>query len=329
MSGFAYHGHYVHLVPEAGKDRWEARVIVAVHAKGQKERIHYRDHARTYATREEADAASVEFGKRMIESFILPAYGEGDCQESGYGELAASYSLLFPLNERQKEFFAELLAAEPVRSVLDVGCGTGEHLAWFSARGLHAYGLEPDEAMFRELRRRSWPGAVPALARAGVEALPGAFGVQVDLVLCLGNTLPHLKGREAVRQAVGRMAEALAPRGRLVVQTVNFDRVLEERSAAFPVIERTLPDGGRIAFHREYDLSELPERVLFKTRLLTPAGERLGAWPLVPLRRGELSGFLEEAGLADVSAFGDYSRVPFEAKSPALILLASGKRPED
>lgn len=168
--------------------------------------------------------------------------------------LAAYYSLLFPLNDRQREFFARLLAAGPVGSVLDVGCGTGEHLAFFSERGVRAHGLEPDEAMFEELQRRAWPGPVPTLARVGVEALPEAVGERVDLVLCLGNTLPHLADREAVRRAVRGMAAALAPRGRLVVQTVNFDRILAEGRAAFPVIERALPDGGRIAFFREYDL---------------------------------------------------------------------------
>lgn len=244
--------------------------------------------------------------------------------ESGYGDLAAYYSLLFPLNDRQRDFFVHLLAGGPVESALDVGCGTGEHLAWFSARGVRAFGLEPDAAMFRELRRRSWPGTVPTLVQAGVEALPAAIGERPDLVLCLGNTLPHLPGRDAIGDAVRRMAGVLSPHGRLVVQTVNFDKVLQLRSASFPVIERALPEGGRVAFHREYDLRALPDQVQFKTRLETPAGDRSASWPLVPLRRDELVGFLRDAGLAGIEAYGDYSRIPFAADSPALIIVARG-----
>lgn len=241
---------------------------------------------------------------------------------SGYHDLAAHYSLLFPLNDRQRGFFNHLSASAAVTSVLDVGCGTGEHLAWFSERGIRAHGLEPDEAMFRELQRRSWPGAVPRLAQAGVESLPGILGERVDLVLCLGNTLSHLEDQEAVRQAVGLTAGALTPRGRLAVQTVNFDKVLAEAGSSFPVIERALADGGRISFHREYDLRGLPGQILFKTRLATPAGERCASWPLVPLRRDELVGFLRDAGLAEIEEYGDYSRVPFTTGSPALILVA-------
>lgn len=241
---------------------------------------------------------------------------------TGYRDLAAYYSLLFPLNDRQREFFEHLLGSGPAASVLDVGCGTGEHLAWFSARGLRCHGLEPDEAMFRELKRRSWPGTVPTLVQAGVEALPQAIGEQADLVLCLGNTLPHLSGRETMRESLRRMAGALSLAGRLVLQTVNFDKVLAEGRGVFPVIERALPGGGRISFHREYDLGGLPDHILFRTRLVTPAGERSAAWPLVPLRRDELAGFARDAGLDEIVVFGDYGRVPFAADSPALILVA-------
>jgi SAM-dependent methyltransferase len=242
-----------------------------------------------------------------------------------YLDLAEHYSLLFPLNDRQRGFFEHLVAARPAGSVLDVGCGTGEHLSWFSARGLRAYGLEPDARMFQELGRRDWPGAAPTLVQAGVEALPGVLGGDVDLVLCLGNTLPHLQDRPAAQRAVRDMAEVLAPGGRLVVQCVNFDRILAEGRAAFPVIERASPGGGKIAFFREYDLGGLPERVIFRTRLVTPAGEHCTAWPLVPLRRDELTLYFGEAGLAGVREFGDYDRSPFMATSPALIVV--GERP--
>ena len=94
------------------------------------------------------------------------------------------------------------------------------------------------------------------------------------------------------------MAETLTQRGRIVLQTVNFDRVLDERRAAFPVIERVLPDGGRVAFFREYDWEALPGRLLFKTRLVTPVGEHRAAWPLLPLRREEVVRCVGDAGLS-------------------------------
>ena len=81
MPGFAYHGHFILLEPEQSKGRWEAQVVVEVHAKGATERIYYHDHLTSYATREEALEASREFGRRMVENFTVPNYGEGDYRE--------------------------------------------------------------------------------------------------------------------------------------------------------------------------------------------------------------------------------------------------------
>ncbi len=81
LPGFAYHGHYIVLDPEQSKGKWEAQVVVEVHAKGQTERIYYHDHLTSYATREEALEASREFGRRMVDNFTVPAYGEGDYRE--------------------------------------------------------------------------------------------------------------------------------------------------------------------------------------------------------------------------------------------------------
>jgi hypothetical protein len=73
------------LIPEPDKATWVARVVAEVHVGGQTEKIYYRDHTKVYGSREEAASASVEFGKRMIENFIIPVSGEGDYREEGQG----------------------------------------------------------------------------------------------------------------------------------------------------------------------------------------------------------------------------------------------------
>ncbi|MHB8834839.1 MAG: hypothetical protein ACYC9Y_03930 [Candidatus Methylomirabilia bacterium] len=185
--------------------------------------------------------------------------------------------------------------------------------------------------MFGELEHRHWPGPPPTLVPGGMDVLPGAIGESVDsglgLGLGLGNTLPHLPDRAAVQRAVRGMAEMQTPRGRLILQTVNFDQVLDEGRAAFPVIERVLPDGGRIAFFREYDWVELPGRLLFKTLLVTPAGERRAAWPLLPLRREEVVRYVDDAGFSGIQVLGDHDRSPFSGASPALIVVGERRQP--
>lgn len=81
MAGLTYRGHFIRLIPEQEEDHWVARVVIEVHTAGATEKIHYRDHTQSYASLEDARTASIEFGKRMIENFTIPAYGEGDLHD--------------------------------------------------------------------------------------------------------------------------------------------------------------------------------------------------------------------------------------------------------
>ena len=85
MTGAAYRGHYIRLMPEADKGRWNVLVMIEVRAKGQVEKIHYRDPLHSYGSRGEAEAAGIEFGRQMIENFIAPAYGEGELRDEPPG----------------------------------------------------------------------------------------------------------------------------------------------------------------------------------------------------------------------------------------------------
>jgi SAM-dependent methyltransferase len=102
--------------------------------------------------------------------------------------------------EAEQGLLAWLLAALPgARSVLEVGCGTGQFTRWLAAQGYRPLGLDRSPAMLEELRRRG--PEIPALIGDGL-CLP--FGdLSVDLVLhatCLEFVPDPLQAlREAVR----------------------------------------------------------------------------------------------------------------------------------
>jgi SAM-dependent methyltransferase len=71
-----------------------------------------------------------------------------------FGEdMAGSYDnwLSTPLGQymdtREKQLIMDLLAPRPGERLLDVGCGTGNHLLFFQERGCHVTGVEPSTAM--------------------------------------------------------------------------------------------------------------------------------------------------------------------------------------
>src|SRR5690606_4013399 len=57
-----------------------------------------------------------------------------------------------PRIERERPFLLSLLERAPDRSVVDLGCGTGEHVAFFAEVGARAIGIDRSEDMISQAR---------------------------------------------------------------------------------------------------------------------------------------------------------------------------------
>lgn len=106
----------------------------------------------------------------------------------------------------------ERLSPGAVRSLLDVACGTGEHLR-FLGEELEVAGVDRSAAMLA-VARRKLPGV--RLERADMTTF--RLERRFDLVTCLFSSVGYLDGEAALRQAIRRMAVHLGPGGLLIVE---------------------------------------------------------------------------------------------------------------
>lgn len=150
-------------------------------------------------------------------------------------ERALSFGANAELYDRARPSYpAELvdaLLAEPTKSVLDVGCGTGKAGRLFGARGCAVLGVEPDAAMAAVARRHGL-----AVEVASFEEWDPA-GRRFDLAICAQawHWVDHLR-------AAPKLAEALAPGGRFSAFW-NFGNARGEAAAAADAVyERIAPD---------------------------------------------------------------------------------------
>lgn len=256
-----------------------------------------------------------------------------------YEKIASYYKYIFPSSKAQKDFFRRLFEEQVVQSVLDVACGTGEQLEEFARMGLKAHGLEMEEAMVEIIKKKPLclEGRLtikPGDMLNAEELFPGPY----DAVICVGNSLVHLKDLEEISRAITAMAALLRPGGLVIIQIVNYDRILDQKVTHLPTIETKDEAGNPITFRREYDLSGLPDLchceertrrsnllshlIIFKT-LLTGEGEEVhGSVPLYPLRSAELLNLAAEAGFVKPLLFGGYNFSPFSPDSEGCILTA-------
>lgn len=98
-------------------------------------------------------------------------------------------------------------------TLLDVACGTGQHLARPRER-FRVEGVDLDEGMLGRARARLGPH-VP-LHRADMVELD--LGRRFDVVTCLFSAIGYVRTVPGLRRAIGAMARHLEPGGLLVVE---------------------------------------------------------------------------------------------------------------
>jgi len=152
---------------------------------------------------------------------------------------------------REAPFLRSLLDRAPERSVIDIGCGTGEHVAFFAAGDVRAVGLDRSEVMIRAAKDHEEAGKGRFVLGDAMEA-GAALGDEppFGLAICLGNMLPHVAGDSDLARFLVSLHEVLLPGGLLVLQFLNYEGFLATGKRSLPVNLRPGDDGKEIVFLR-------------------------------------------------------------------------------
>ena len=169
-----------------------------------------------------------------------------------YATLAVDYDWIFDDDALadgpalQRPATARLLRRiSPASTVLDAACGTGVNAAALARRGFTVRASDASQAMIDAAadRFRDERLAVPVL-RSTWEDLPGATGERFDVVLCIGNSLVHAAGHDAMVQALIGLRRMARPGGHVVIDSRNWEKLHAERRIV-QVADRTVTRRGR------------------------------------------------------------------------------------
>ena len=176
------------------------------------------------------------------------------------------------------------------RTVLDVGCGTGEHARRLSAEGFAVDGLDLDPVFVRIAEAKNPSGRF-------FEADMSDFDLKhrYDAVLCLFSSIGYVRTLDRVKEALMCFREHLAPEGVAIVEpwfppgildtTRVFTHTAEANGVRVTRNARTEVVGtlSRLVFDYDIDdhgasrrVSEVHELGLFTTEELTMAFREAG-----------------------------------------------------
>jgi SAM-dependent methyltransferase len=197
-------------------------------------------------------------------------------------------------------------------SALDVACGTGTYALALAEKGIQTWGTDLSAAMLQQARAHGEALSLPVTwQEASMENLAGHIRQPVDLILCMGNSLPHLTTGEQLHQALTGFSALLNPQGRLLIQVLNYAKILRDRERIVSVNRQ-----GECEFVRFYDFPQRDSLIHFNLLTLRGAGESpshtLQTTPLYPYTRADLEPQLPEHGLKLLDCYGSPKLTPFE-----------------
>lgn len=116
-------------------------------------------------------------------------------------------------------------------NVLDAACGTGMHAIALAKKGINIAGADLSIGMVEKARNNASLEKLDIrFEQAGFGELSKTFGVgNYNGILCLGNSLPHVLSKDELSQALIDFAHCLKTGGIIVIQNLNFDRVMKNK----------------------------------------------------------------------------------------------------
>ncbi|MDZ4168358.1 MAG: class I SAM-dependent methyltransferase [Coriobacteriia bacterium] len=232
-------------------------------------------------------------------------------------------------------FFRELFEREGVSRVVDVGAGSARHSILFASWGLEVIAVDPDDSMLAAARLNEERFATEIASGGGsLRIVEGGFGElhrrglgSVDAVICTGNALPHVAGRDGLTEALADFASVLVPGGILVVHLLNHERLLASRQRVVPPKVVDTASGSTKVFVRLVDYPEGDEELDFD--FVTIERDASGGWSLSSRRSVHtaittqtLRSELRCAGFGRVEVFGGHDRHALTDADESVIVVA-------
>ena len=144
-------------------------------------------------------------------------------------------------------------------TLLDASCGTGLNAAVLARRGFDVWATDGSEAMVEQAaaRFRREQLTIP-LRRCLWADLPVALAERFDVVLCVGNSLVHAAGQDAMVAALTGLRRMARPGGHVVIDSRNWEKLNAERRIV-RVANRVITRNGRRCL--SFYAWEIPERL--------------------------------------------------------------------
>jgi len=236
-----------------------------------------------------------------------------------YQSISDYYDYIFPLNKEQLDFILGSFQGTKNKSLLDIGCGTGNLGLELAKIFQKVVATDLDKSMIEKatnkLDNTTNNLQFKQLNMLNIEP---EFGKQVfNGIVCFGNTLVHLDNASEILLFFKQSNQVLKPGGKLLLQIINYDRIIDKNIVGLPTIEND-----HVKFVRDYHYEANSNKIIFKTLLtIKKEGREIeNVLPLYPIRKDDLLKLLKDAGFKHIDFYGNFKREQLQENSIPLLV---------
>lgn len=239
---------------------------------------------------------------------------------SFYTSISEHYRKIFPLNPAQIRFVLDRFPNASNLSLLDIGCGTGDLCLALSNSFRLVTGIDLDKEMLEIAQNARGETENVVFHHLNMMEMGSTFSPKTyDAILCFGNTLVHLANMEEIAQFLEHAKHLLSPGGKLLIQAINYDRILDQNINSLPTLETD-----EIRFVRNYHYVD-PHQIEFETILTVKSTGQVirNQILLFPVRKAALENALLQSGFTNLHFFGNFKGDPFAEENIPLVVEAT------
>ncbi|MCL5970696.1 MAG: CBS domain-containing protein [Patescibacteria group bacterium] len=235
----------------------------------------------------------------------------------------------------------KLFKKNKIKKVIDVGCGTGEHVISLAREGFDVCGVERGKLMVTEANRKR--ESLPDEIKKRIKFISGEYedafaelkkeGFQAAIFM--GNTISH--NPHNYKNVLKKTAQILTKKSVIILQITNFEKVFKSQKRLLDLIFVKDEDKKEHSFLEFYDLPRKGGTILKTFAIFDSDGRK---WEFEGLRnslfayltKDKIAGLLRRNGYKDISFYGSFYdgkkwdhlfRKPFEPlKSDWLNIIA-------
>ena len=221
---------------------------------------------------------------------------------------------------RRKDLLSGFVTPQ-IKSVADVGCGTGLDSIALFLLGLNVTAFDPSSEMINAAKTNS-EGLETRIEFYNYAAneIPKTFYNKFDLVASLGNTLANIPISK-IEKSVSRLFKLVKKDGSLLIQILNYEKILKEKER---IVNITKKDSEYFIRFYDFGMKDLTFNIL-RFNADQNSKKELISTIIFPYKSKEIKKIFRAAGIKEIKFYGSLDKKPFDSKTSTDLVLFAKK----